>query len=174
MIEVWDRLVRFVHWSVAALVLGNFFNESGETWHRYAGYLAVALVALRLCWGFLSTGHARFSRWWPGIRGILAYLRATSTGKVPRHLGINPAGAAMAVLLWLLIAALGLTGWMMGLDPFWGEEWLENLHETLAYVVLGCAGIHVAAVVAMSIRHRENLPKAMLTGKKRASQAHAD
>lgn len=167
MIEVWDRVVRFVHWSVAALVLANFIIDS-RPWHRYAGYLAVALVALRLAWGFASSGYARFSRWWPGTRDIITYLCETIAGNAPRYIGINPLGASMAVLLWLLIGSLGLTGWMMGLDAYWGEEWLEELHETLAYVLLACAAIHVTSVIIVSVRHRENLPKAMLTGKKRA------
>ena len=169
MIEVWDRVVRITHWSVALLVLGNLLNEDGSAWHRYAGYLAAALVLLRLFWGCVTHSHARFSRWWPGLAGIAAYLRATFAGKAPRYLGINPAGAAMAVIIWTLILSLGVTGWMMGLDPFWGEEWLENLHAAIAYVLLACVALHVLAVIAMSVRHRENLPKAMLTGKKRDS-----
>ncbi|HJV50850.1 MAG TPA: cytochrome b/b6 domain-containing protein [Noviherbaspirillum sp.] len=167
MIEVWDRVVRFVHWNVAALVLANFLIDTGPR-HRYAGYLAVALVALRLIWGCISSGYARFSRWWPGFGEIIPYLRATIAGKAPRYIGINPMGASMAVALWLLIASLGVTGWMMGLDAYWGEEWLERLHESLAYVLLGCAAIHVTSVIIVSIKHRENLPKAMLTGKKRS------
>lgn len=169
MIKVWDRVVRFIHWSVALLVLANFINDSGSEWHSYAGYLVVALVALRLCWGFVSTGYARFSRWWPGVKDIAAYLHAMSRGDAPRYIGINPAGAAMAVLIWALLISLGATGWMMGLDAFWGEEWLEELHETLAYVLLGCIAIHVLSVIVVSLRHKENLPKAMLTGKKRTS-----
>ena len=169
MIPVWDLLVRVVHWSVALLVVGNFLNEDGSAWHRYAGYLASSLVLVRLYWGFTSTGHARFSRWWPGFLGIKRYVRATLAGKAPRHLGINPAGAAMAIAIWALILSLGVTGWLMGTDAFWGEEWLEELHETIAWTLLTCVGLHVLAVIAMSIRHRENLPRAMLTGKKRES-----
>jgi cytochrome b len=168
MILVWDRIVRVIHWSVALLVLGNFVNESGAAWHRYAGYAAAALVLVRLAWGCISSGHARFSNWWPGLGGFIAYVRASFSGNAPRFLGINPAGAFMASLQWLLILALGVTGWMMGLDAYWGEEWLENLHETVGYVLLGCVGLHVASVIAMSLHHRENLPKGMLTGKKRA------
>lgn len=27
-----------------------------------------------------------------------------------------------------LVLALGLTGYMMGADAYWGEEWLQSLH----------------------------------------------
>ncbi|SNS30863.1 Cytochrome b [Noviherbaspirillum humi] len=169
MVLVWDRLVRLIHWGVAALVAFNFLNEGGSTWHRYAGYATATLVLTRLAWGRFSRGHARFSRWWPGIAGLRAYFAASRAGRAPRFLGINPAGACMAVLLWLLILALGISGWMMGLDAFWGDEWLEILHEVIGYGLLACIGLHVASVIFVSIRHRENLPKAMLTGKKRPS-----
>jgi cytochrome b len=168
MIPVWDRLVRLLHWGVALLVLWNFLNEDGSPLHRYAGYGAVALVLLRLVWGCVSGGHAHFSRWWPGMAGILAYLRATLHGAAPRHLGINPAGAAMAAAIWILVLALGLSGWMMRWDMFWGEEWLDLLHALLSDLLLACVALHVLAVLAMSLHHRENLPKAMITGKKRA------
>ena len=169
MVAVWDPLVRLTHWSVALLVFGNFVNESGSrTWHRYAGYACVVLVLARMLWGRVGNGHARFSRWRPTISGVSVYLRVMLAGNPPRYLGHNPLGACMVLLLWALLIGLGCTGWMMGLDAFWGDEWLQDLHEVLAYTLLGCVAIHVSAAVAMSIRHRENLVKAMLTGKKRA------
>jgi cytochrome b len=167
MIRVWDRVVRLVHWSVVLLVFANFLNESGSDWHRYGGYLAGGLVIMRIVWGFISSGYARFTRWWPGLRAISNYARAVAAGKAPRYIGINPLGASMAVLIWALLGLLALTGWMMSLDALWGEEWLEQMHAAIAYGLLVCVAIHIVAVVVMSLRHRENLPLAMLTGKKR-------
>lgn len=167
-VKVWDRIVRLIHWGVALLILVNFLNESGSSWHRYAGYAAVSLVLARGTWGCISRGYARFSNWWPGFLGIRNYLLATLAGKAPRFLGINPAGACMAVMLWVTVLLLGITGWMMSWDAFWGEEWLQDLHQIIAYVLLGCVGIHIASVVFVSLRHRENLPRSMLTGEKRA------
>lgn len=167
MVKVWDRVVRVIHWVIALLALNNFISESGSTWHRYAGYAVTALVIFRLCWGIVGSQYARFRRWWPGTRTLGPYLRALAAGNPPRYLGLNPAGALMAIMLWTLLLALGMTGWMMGWDAFWGEEWLENLHAALAWTLSICIGVHIFSVVIMSIRHRENLPKAMLTGKKR-------
>jgi cytochrome b len=172
MIKVWDIVVRVIHWSVALLVLSEFLNESGAAWHRYLGYLAAGLVLARLAWGFATTSYARYAHWFPTPSRFIGYLRATLQGKPPRMLGLNPIGACMALLLWTLVLALGVTGWMMGLDAFWGEEWLEQVHETIAWTLLVCVAVHVTAVIATSIKQRENLPKAMITGKKRPLDRH--
>ncbi len=47
------------------------------------------------------------------------------------------------------------------------NETLEEIHEAFAMTILGLAIAHVAAAVFESIRHRENLIKAMITGRKR-------
>ena len=48
----WDSLVRLTHWGVAAICIGNLWlNEAGEEWHERLGYLAIALISLRLAWG---------------------------------------------------------------------------------------------------------------------------
>jgi len=57
-IRVWDLLVRSVHWSLATLIVIELFNEAGANpWHRYLGYLAAALVVVRLVWGCGDRGH---------------------------------------------------------------------------------------------------------------------
>jgi len=48
-----------------------------------------------------------------------------------------------------------------------GEELLETLHSTFVYLTLALAAVHVLGVLASSIAHGENLPKAMVTGRKR-------
>ncbi|UXY15929.1 cytochrome b/b6 domain-containing protein [Chitiniphilus purpureus] len=170
-VKVWDPLVRIVHWSLVVLVLGNLLNEDGSQLHRYMGYAAVALVVLRVLWGWIGSRHARFDDWFPWPSRLLPYLKALLAGHPPRHLGHNPAGAAMMLTLLALIVALGVTGWMMDLDAFWGEEWLENVHETLADVLLGCVAMHVLAALAMSWWHGENLPAGMIHGRKQSLSA---
>lgn len=169
-VKVWDPLVRLVHWTVAGGVIANLtFLEHARTPHMYVGYVVVAAVAIRLAWGVLGRGHARFASFIPGPRASARYARALLARRDARYLGHNPAGAAMAVLLVLLILVLGATGYMMGTDRFWGVAWVEQVHRTAANVILVASLIHVAGAVVESVRHRENLVRSMITGYKRAA-----
>ena len=79
----------------------------------------------------------------------------------------------MILLLMAWVAAVGATGWMQTLDAYWGVEWLEELHEALAYGLLALVGVHVAAAIVESWHYRENLVAAMLHGRKRALEHDA-
>jgi cytochrome b len=166
-IKVWDPIVRVLHWSLAAAVLINFVNEGGDTWHRWEGYAALGLVLTRIIWGFIGSQHARFSDWFPTPSRLLPYLRGMLKGQPKRYLGHNPAGAVMMLFLLTMVLGMGLTGYLMGTDAFWGEEWLEELHEVMAYTLLTGVGLHVLAAIVESRRHHENLPAAMVHGFKR-------
>lgn len=170
-VKTWDLLVRASHWTVAGLVLWNLYEDSGGYAHRIVGYGAAAVVMVRIAWGFVGTAPARFTAWFPTPRKVLAYLSAVKSGHPPRHVSHNPLGGSMALVLWLLVLALAVTGWMSGLDAFWGDEWLHRLHSYLANALLVCAAIHVLAAIAMSFVHRENLIGAMITGIKRGEDA---
>ncbi|MDR5752089.1 MULTISPECIES: cytochrome b/b6 domain-containing protein [unclassified Caballeronia] len=165
-IKIWDLCVRLTHWTVAGIVIWNLFGPTDEA-HRVLGYIAGGLVVLRILWGLVGTPHARFSAWWPTPSHLADYLRSLAAGKPIHHLSHNPLGGLMAIALWLLILALGVTGWLMRLDAFWGEDWPQDLHEYLSIALELCVYAHVVAALVMSVWMRENLIVAMLTGFKR-------
>ena len=166
-VKVWDPLLRILHWSLASVFLINFFNEAGDPLHNWLGYAALVVIGLRLVWGWVGPRRARFSDWVRGPRAIRRYLRDRVAGRSQRKLGHNPAAAAMMLALLLGVALVGITGWLQTTDRFFGEEWLEQVHEVLAYVVLVMVGLHVIAAISESIHYRENLIASMIHGRKR-------
>lgn len=165
---VWDAVVRLFHWTVVAgCFLDLFILDNGRSWHRIIGYAVATALVIRVAWGFIGSRRARFSDFVPRPSALVAYIRALVSGKEQRFIGHNPAGAMMILLLMGLLAAVSITGWMLTLDAYFGNEPLEELHETIANSILVMAVLHVAAVLYESRRHKENLILAMITGYKR-------
>lgn len=167
-IQVWDRFVRFFHWSLVSCVLINYFAiDDGETVHQWLGYFASALVVARIVWGFIGSKHARFADFFPTPSRLRHHLQAMRSGKADPHPGHNPLGALMMLTLIALVLTLGVTGYLQGTDMFWGEEWLQELHEVLASTLIGLAVLHALAAIVMGRIERTNLVLAMITGVKK-------
>ncbi|MFZ5790222.1 MAG: cytochrome b/b6 domain-containing protein [Pseudomonadota bacterium] len=169
-VKVWDPFVRVFHWSLASLfVLAYATGDEIEGVHLAAGYAIAGLIVLRVIWGFVGPEHARFKNFVRPPREILAHLRDMVLLRARRHLGHNPAGGAMILALMVMLAATATTGYMMTTDAFWGAEWVEEVHEASANLTVALIAFHILGVLVASLEHGENLVKAMITGRKRAS-----
>jgi len=186
---VWDPLVRSFHWGlVAAFAMAWLAADEVQPLHEAAGYAVAALLALRLIWGFVGSRHARFTQFVRGPAATLAYLGDMLHGRERRHLGHNPAGAAMIVALMVTLSGTALSGWLLeqsieearavtvagehGNREVRGDKTLKEVHEMLANTALVLVALHVGGVAVTSWRHRENLPRAMVTGRKRLPGAN--
>lgn len=193
-VRVWDPLVRVLHWSlVAAFALAYLTGEEESAVHIWTGYVVAGLVVLRLLWGFVGTRHARFRDFVRPPREILAYLRELLAARPHRYLGHNPLGGLMVVALLASLSATAVSGYLLqhseesqsavpaaaaGADrgdegrkhasrPSAGHELLEEAHEWFAHLTLLLVLVHIGGVAVMSAVHRENLVRAMLSGRKR-------
>lgn len=166
-ILVWDVPTRVFHWLLALSFAGAYVTAESERWrlvHVTLGYTLGGLLVFRLLWGLVGTRHARFASFVRGPAAVLRYLRSLMSGRPEHHTGHNPAGALAIVALLALGAVLVLTGWSIYNDL--GGEWLEDWHEGAANAMLAVVGLHVGAVLFSSFLHRENLVRAMFTGRK--------
>ncbi len=91
-VKVWDPLVRLFHWSLAGLVLFAFI--SGEDWggsaHVNAGYAVLALIGVRIVWGFIGAkqrasaiSFAAPKRLRPTWAIFCAFSRNAASGTIP-------------------------------------------------------------------------------------------
>lgn len=167
-IKVWDPLVRIFHWFLVAGMAYEMLAEAGTDTHELVGYGLLGLIAFRVIWGFIGTKYALFSDFVASPLTTLAYLKDIFIGHPKRYIGHNPAGAAMVLLLLLAVVGTAGTGWAMTTDVLWGEEWIEELHEAAAYGTIVLIAGHVIGVIVASVQHRENLVRAMITGRKQA------
>ena len=181
-VTVWDRFLRFFHWTLVLCFATAFISGEvhASSIHVIAGYVLCVLLVARVYWGFKGSEYARFRAFIYPISEALEYLRSMLKGNPRHYYGHNPAGALMVFTMFGLLAVIFISGLLtLGTIDFEGPlVFLANrvsdetsyvfrhLHEFLPPVALGLVAIHLLGVLIGSIQHKENLVRAMLTGKK--------
>lgn len=181
-VKIWDGLVRVFHWSTALLVAALVVTAhlGMQDVHMTLGIDLGVLFLARLLWGFMETGHARFSTFVRGPTATLGYLRDIVRGHPHRHIGHNPAGAAMVVALLATLGGLLVTGVLLQATfEFEGPlvdalRWVDDasvhrlmmIHGSLVNALYVLVPLHLLGVALASVQHRENLVRAMITGYK--------
>jgi cytochrome b len=166
---VWDLPVRMFHWLMVLSFAGAYLSAESERWrllHVTLGYTMAGLVAFRILWGLVGTRHARFSSFVRGPAAVKRYLAALLRGRPEHATGHNPAGAVSIVAILGLTLALSASGWVSYYQI--GGEWLEEVHEFVANLMLAIVVVHIGGVLLSSWLHRENLVGAMIDGRKAA------
>lgn len=166
-IQVWDIPTRLFHWLLALSFVGAFVTAESERTrdlHLLFGYTLFGLIGFRLLWGLVGTRYARFRSFLFSPAALRDYLASLLTRHPKHYLGHNPAGSLAVFLLLALGVLVGITGWATYQDT--GGEWLEELHEGMANAMLAVVVVHIVGVVVSSLLHRENLVRAMITGRK--------
>lgn len=165
---VWDLPLRLWHWALAVSVLAAWFTPTvHDSLHRILGYTTIGLLAFRLVWGFWGSRHSRFRMVGVRLRAAPFYLWNLRRGITGRYIGLNPAGTLMLVALLLALAVSAITGALSVTVTFFGVWWIEDTHAYASDAVIVLAVLHIVGVVGMSLLQRENLIRAMITGRKR-------
>lgn len=164
---VWDLPVRVFHWLMVVSFALAWLTSESERWrlvHVTLGYTMAGLVAFRLVWGLVGSKPARFASFVRGPAAVKAYLASLRSGQPEHHTGHNPAGAlAIVGLLGLTVLTTAL-GWATYNEL--GGEWLAEGHELAANTMIALVALHLLGVISGSLAHRENLARAMVTGRK--------
>jgi cytochrome b len=166
-ILVWDIPARVFHLAfavslTAAMGIGFLADDDAPLFqlHMVFGIVALFLLTIRLIMGFFGSRYSRFSSFPMRPREVVGYLINAVVSKTKRYAGNNPGSAMAAVLMFLLVPALFVSG--MG----YGGGEVGELHESFAWALLVVVGLHLAGLVWHTIRHRENISLAMVSGRK--------
>ena len=163
-VKVWDFPLRLFHWTLVIAIALAFLSSEEDSvlnqWHVLSGWVAGILIVFRLVWGLIGGEHSRFSDFVRPSR-LAGHLSAIFRGRTDATLGHNPLGA---ISVLVLLALTALTVW----TGAFGGEWAEDIHEVVGWTLLAMVGLHVGAVIIMSLLERENLVRAMITGNKPA------
>lgn len=182
-LKIWDLPTRVFHWllvvSFIAAYVTNWLGVSYFTYHLWAGYFVVILLVFRILWGIVGTHHAQFVNFVRHPIESAKYALHLTKGKAKSYPGHNPLGALMVLTLLLVLLLQAVTGLfandeIFNIGPLYGyishelSLKLTAVHKELFYWILGAVVIHVGAVLFYVFVKRENLIKAMITGKKPA------
>ena len=166
-ILIWDLPARFFHWAFAvtltlAFILGLTGEHGGQffQYHKLLGLVAVFLLVCRIILGLVGSRPLRWTSFPLRPGEIWGYFTGILAGRHQSYPGHNPGAALAALAMFILVPLVVFTG------LFRGGEALEDLHAVLAYTLCGVVAAHILGLIVHTIRHRENIGAAMLTGRK--------
>ena len=182
-VKIWDISTRLFHWLLVISIFLCWFSMENRwlTVHKMTGYFILFLIGYRLIWGFLGSKTARFSdfiTWpWHAIR----YLIKSFNQHDDYHNGHNPAGGWMVVTFLMVIVLQIMSGLFANDDVgFSGPlaDWVlketsdlsTQLHIVLFDFLLIFIWLHLVVVFFYVMVKKQNLVKAMVTGKKPKAQ----
>jgi cytochrome b len=180
-VAVWDIPTRLFHWLLVGLFAVMWYSgeQGGDLLrlHIWCGEAVLALLLFRLLWGCVGSQTARFAQFVRGPLVLRRYLAGKlSEAESPGH---NPLGGLMVVALLLVLLFQVLTGlFSSDVDSYLFDgplahriaaslsEQITAVHKLSFNLILLLVGLHVLAVLAHKVFKKQNLVRAMLSGRK--------
>jgi cytochrome b len=171
---IWDVPIRVFHvlfavCCVAAMGLALVGDDFPHLFalHMVFGIAAAFLLIVRLVIAVVAGRHNRLRTMVFSPRETVAYVTGIVAGSAPRYPVHNPATSLVALVMFAVVPILLWTG----LTP--ERQAADELHALFAYCLLVLIAAHLAGLAVHTLRHRENVSTAMLTGRKRSASACA-
>jgi cytochrome b len=182
--QVWDIPTRVFHWLLVLAIIGLFVTGkvggNWMEWHTRFGFFTLGLIAFRIVWGVVGGFHARFVNFVRGPSAVIRYFNSLR-GRAPQehHAGHNPMGALSTVGLIAIVGFQAVSGLFADDEillqgPYASmvsstvSSWMTKLHHWNSNLIIGLVVLHVAAILFYVFVKKENLVKAMFTGRKSA------
>lgn len=172
-LQTYGVIAKIFHWLMAVLIIvllavglimADMENSPDKFkligLHKEIGIVVLFLASLRLGWKVLDVSPLL-----PESIGKIAQLGAKAA-----HFGLYTLMFAMPITGWLMSSAAGFPVSMFGLfimpnliapDKAFGKD-MNELHETLAWVLMGLIALHVMAALLHHFYYKDNILRRML------------
>lgn len=141
---IWDLLIRLTGVALLLLLIVAYFTgEEIQHTHTIIGYAVAGLLAVGVFWALVRPRQTRFPSTEYSLRGIKRQIE--NADKLPRTLA-----SAFLILAALPLGALIL---MLLTHTLWGTTRIDEMHEVVAYFVVGLVACYIAMVVLASTGH---------------------
>lgn len=183
-VRVWDLGVRTFHWGLVTAVFvaamtGFFGSPDSLSIHLIAGISICLLVLFRIIWGFSGSTYARFRTFLFSSNSVRQRLQDILARRHIRYLGHNPLGAWMIFALLLTLTLIVSTGAVVlggvfkqgplaFMMSFTTGRLVQEIHQILAFGLVGLIVLHLSGVAYETIIGKEKLISAMISGDKPA------
>jgi len=186
---IWDLPLRIFHWGIIILLACLWVTSDQDLGllelHIKFGYTALGFIIFRIVWGIVGTKHSQFKNFIPSFTMLKRYIIDSRLGKLKSHIGHNPLGSLMVILMLLLMIGQATSGLFISDDifsagPYNGvfSEQVEKIFKiihTNAFDLLMIAAIfHVIAVIYYERVKKQAIIKAMINGKKQGDHISTD
>lgn len=176
-IRVWGLHTRLFHLLLMVAVGFSLLSALCEDldlmeWHVTSGYVVLGLLVFKLFAGLWGRDYGRFSELPLSVRSVRDYLRGRT-----QHLGHNPLGSWMVVVMLLCILLQVISGFLTTDDIFYegpwvtlaSDQWISwagAIHHRNFWLLLALIGLHITAIVYYWRVKNNNLIIPMINGQK--------
>lgn len=171
-IQLWDKAIRFYHWSQLLLLAGLWFtaDQGYLVVHQVLAYSLAAILLGRLMWGFVGSETARFSHFLQSPFQLVRMWNKAKHGIGHRGLSGYMSLALMTLILLQFISGLMTTDDVMTEGPLYASvssdwssfaSWFHHNNFDLLLILIA---VHVVAALFHGVR-KDGVLGAMLHGK---------